>query len=819
MARVIFTDSAQKTTGTEMVSRAPGMTTTTIMQAPVQKEKQRQQAQGIRQDQSLALVQIMLHASFGTLFYLREFLPLNCFDERDLMKLSKPDSYVSYENFVEGGGGGGKTGANNESAIVSNNRNIQERRAQPLKIIVRGKNPKADKLLDLLEHGIFDAIEKNFLEAVQMTIFVDKTKSSHVLESYTFTFKYTAGGGCKQKGGDDVGKRLASISLASTDCTADMETVKTARRGLEMIVRRLITLSAFLPMLPSERYMEIHLFYADGSPAGYEPPGFKAAEHNDLWFAQNEMWSRETQSCGAMETGIHSVGLKVSSLKRSGADYPSSEYVPEIPASIGYGNRIRRDEDIGISEGDAAVRDVGLSTQGSSQVSTQTRQDEALKKDLRKMIPLATSTPDSDFILTQGNPECLQVTKLQLSQMKLSQLGARNQIFSTTTLVHYDQVTEHSGPNSASIVRCDCGLNTESRDMLQCAFCKTRQHLTCYGFVHGQDPAIPEIHSCYKCLLEPQERHLMQDMRTLVLLRRALRVIVEEGFPNRVRDFAQKLKCNGQTIVQITDLLRKQGFMHATPGSKSKGFLEKGLPKFTLSTEPAIKERLRNEIFNPLAKISHHYNLPNNKNGHAGPYDDSAAHSSDVSSDVLSIEEIPPQSPGYEQRRCKSKNSRTTATGTMPTPEVNEIRSAWKALGSSLDLIKPVEIKGDSQAETQIHTQAQKQKQNRSIMGTESGSGFGPGANGKQPAGSFNGGKKHARPADWGRDEDYDNDYDDGERMVAGSDGKNNRQKRIRLSKLGSPISIFEPSESGVGSGSEDEGENASGSASGSGSV
>lgn len=60
-----------------------------------------------------------------------------------------------------------------------------------------------------------------------------------------------------------------------------------------------------------------------------------------------------------------SVGLKISSLKWSGADYPSSEYVPEIPASIGYGNRIRRDEDIGISEVDAAVRDLGLSTQGS----------------------------------------------------------------------------------------------------------------------------------------------------------------------------------------------------------------------------------------------------------------------------------------------------------------------------------------------------------------------------------------------------------------------------------------------------------------------
>lgn len=83
-----------------------------------------------------------------------------------------------------------------------------------------------------------------------MTVFVDKTESSHVLESYTFTFKYT--GGCKQKGaGDNIGKRLSSVVLESTGCTADMKTVRTARRGLEMIVRRLITLSAFLPMLPS----------------------------------------------------------------------------------------------------------------------------------------------------------------------------------------------------------------------------------------------------------------------------------------------------------------------------------------------------------------------------------------------------------------------------------------------------------------------------------------------------------------------------------------------------------------------------------------
>ncbi|OJD10318.1 hypothetical protein AJ78_08626 [Emergomyces pasteurianus Ep9510] len=806
MARVIFTGAAQPTTGTQMASRAPAMTATTVMKTPAHKEKQQQQqqqSQGIRQDQSLALVQIMLHASFGTLFYLREFLPLNCFDERDLMKLSKPDSYVSYANFVEG------KPSSNGAGITANNGSTKERRAQPLKIIVRGKNPKADKLLDLLEHGIFDAIEKNFLEAVQMTIFVDKTKSSHVLESYTFTFKYESGSGCKQTkgGGDDVGKRLASISLESTGCTADMKTVKTARRGLEMIIRRLITLSTFLPMLPSERYMEIHLFYTDGSPAGYEPPGFKAAEHNDLLFARNEMWSRETQSCGVMETGVHSVGLKICSLKWSGTNYPSSEYVPEIPADIEYGDRVRRDEDIGFSDVDTAVRDLELSTQGSSQISTQTRQDEALRKDFQKMIPLATSTPGSDFIPTQCNPDSFPApTKPQLSQVKLSQLGARSQIFSAAATLHYGQGREQLGSDHhAGIVRCECGSSSENSGMLKCAFCKTRQHLTCYGFVHEQDAAIPETHACYKCLLEPHEMHLVQDMRTLVLLRQALRVIIEEGYPNRVRDFAQKLGCNGQTIVQITDMLRKQGFLHATPGSKSKGFLEKGLPKFTLSTEFTIKEKLRNEIFNPLAKISHHYALPPNKSGQAGQCDGSATHTSDISSDVLSIEEIPPQSSGCEQRRGES----ITATNTQPTEEVNEIRTAWKELGSSLEFIKPAEQpNGTSEADihaktqSQAQTEEQKQSRNRSIMGGESSSRLCHGS-------SFNGGKKkQARSAEWVRDED---DY-----MIAegshGADDNNTCRKRIRLSMVGSPISIFEPtSESAAGSGSEDGSGNGSG--------
>lgn len=77
---------------------------------------------------------------------------------------------------------------------------------------------------------------------------------------------------------------------------------------------------------------------------------------------------------------------------------------------------------------------------------------------------------------------------------------------------------------------------------IKCVFCRTQQHLLCHGFFDANDPNIPDTHVCYKCLLEPNEAPLLREMGTLVLLRRALRVIMEEGYPNRTRDFSQKLR-------------------------------------------------------------------------------------------------------------------------------------------------------------------------------------------------------------------------------------------------------------------------------------
>lgn len=67
----------------------------------------------------------------------REFLPLSCFGERDLLKLSSNTHNMSYEDFLEG-----RESADGTKGYV--------KRGQPLKIILRNRDEKADRLLDLL---------------------------------------------------------------------------------------------------------------------------------------------------------------------------------------------------------------------------------------------------------------------------------------------------------------------------------------------------------------------------------------------------------------------------------------------------------------------------------------------------------------------------------------------------------------------------------------------------------------------------------------------------------------------------------------------
>ncbi|EIT76862.1 meiosis specific protein [Aspergillus oryzae 3.042] len=567
----------------------------------------------LKQQQSLEMVQIMLHVSFGTLFYLREFLPLPCFDDRDLKEAQRERRY-SYREFLDSKSRHDTNGGDPDIAFGNG------KRGQPLKVMIRGTDPKADMILDVLENGIFDALRKNILEAIQLTILVDKDAPQNVLESYTFSFKYAGGSG-------NVDSCLESLSIDPVDYVADMRSAQSARVGLETIVRRLITLSTFLPTLPNKRNLGVNLFYTENCPSDYEPPGFTTANNDTIKYPLNENWRKETQSCGTMNSGWHTVGLRVTSLKWTGPDPEGSEVLPTVPSDIEYTDEVPRADDIGFVDEPSNLRrteagndhlalDQSLTYRDDSSFQEAT-QDIADRQKLQNMMQTkGSSYSDSDLIPTQPiNPDVaiednynstLQLdSRWSLPEERIAKIREHLRLQKPTFNL------PHSETQSQGLVRCQCGWNGEETEMLNCAFCCTRQHFLCYGFEGPNDPKVPDVHACYKCLLGPSDTQLLQEMNSLVLLRKALKVILNEGFPNKISEFTQKLHCNGQTIIQITDILKKKGFVQPTPGYKLKGFARRGLPKYSIPQSENIRQRLKKEIFHPMVKIEHLYVLKN----------------------------------------------------------------------------------------------------------------------------------------------------------------------------------------------------------------
>ena len=81
----------------------------------------------------------------------------------------------------------------------------------------------------------------NILAGVQLSIILDKEKPSNVVESYTFTFKYS----------DNVGKparQFDGISISAL--TGSQISLKDARSDFGVLIRNLIKLTDPLPDLP-----------------------------------------------------------------------------------------------------------------------------------------------------------------------------------------------------------------------------------------------------------------------------------------------------------------------------------------------------------------------------------------------------------------------------------------------------------------------------------------------------------------------------------------------------------------------------------------
>ncbi|KAF2200317.1 hypothetical protein GQ43DRAFT_79188 [Delitschia confertaspora ATCC 74209] len=304
----------------------PKVSTPLSLVKPTAQEHTIATGQAIQAKQSTEVVQTLLHGSISCLAYLRSLFAEHCFDDQ---VYEVNNSHCPYNDYASG----------------QNQPRDKKAKGTKMKVLRRGRSNGADQLLDWLENGVFDALRRNVLRAMQLNIFEDPKYPSNIVELYTFSFQYT--------NTSDKRRELSGVEL--TGPQGERVTIKEAKHGLQLFIRRMITLCGTLPDLPRKRYINMHLFYTDDYEGDYQPPGFEPSTDSTVFFPNNE-WKKTTTECGDMNAGFHTVSLKVSHLHRAvsrRAAESNSDIVvdPALPNNLTYVQAANREGEIlGISE-------------------------------------------------------------------------------------------------------------------------------------------------------------------------------------------------------------------------------------------------------------------------------------------------------------------------------------------------------------------------------------------------------------------------------------------------------------------------------------
>ncbi|KAJ7766735.1 HORMA domain-containing protein [Mycena metata] len=262
--------------------------------------------------QSLAAIQTLLSASLGCITFLRDLLPSDNF--KDSHFTSSDDSLLSQSSDSD---------SSTNGLSRSNSRNVNGFRIMTM---TRGFTDEADRILNYLEHGIFDALQKQYLRSFVFAIYLDEKDPNNIVEAYTFNFHYHTIPGTNtvipiMSLGDDLDKMSLKESAKDPIVQAAKKgkapTLKDVKKSVKTLLKTLIHATTQMDVLPKRRFAAFKLFYNDETPSEYEPPYFHAGDANkDKWFFMTHDLDEvpDKWSVGQLEAGHHSVNLSVTSI-------------------------------------------------------------------------------------------------------------------------------------------------------------------------------------------------------------------------------------------------------------------------------------------------------------------------------------------------------------------------------------------------------------------------------------------------------------------------------------------------------------------------
>ncbi|KAJ3294952.1 DNA binding protein [Borealophlyctis nickersoniae] len=166
-----------------------------------------------------------------------------------------------------------------------------------LKSLVRDYSIEADELMDWLEKGCYDALEKQYLKTMIFGIYLDPDNPDKLVESYTFQFSYPE-------------KDLWCVTIdAAGKETFRLKTRNEIMSATAVMLRRLLILTQTLKPLPENAYVTMKLYYYDEvTPLDYEPPFFQAGDDTKKFYFETKP---EKIKIGQVDTPHHAVNLQV----------------------------------------------------------------------------------------------------------------------------------------------------------------------------------------------------------------------------------------------------------------------------------------------------------------------------------------------------------------------------------------------------------------------------------------------------------------------------------------------------------------------------
>lgn len=268
------------------------------------------EAQSLSNSTSLQCVETLLRAGLGCIAYLRGLLPSENFAEYHLS--AEINNALSRET---------------STSFSSDNRSQRTISGVTIMNLKRGFTNEGDKILDYLEHGIFDAIKKQYLRRFVFAIYVDNSDPNNIIEAYTFDFQYHKIPGTSTTVPImSLGDQLSKMTLAYTggrDPMAEalkhgkLPTLGEVKRSLKLMIKTLVTTISHMEGLPKSRYGNFKLFFNELAPDDYQPPHFRPGDmESHKWFFSTHGTNEvpERICIGSFETGWHGVNLTVTSV-------------------------------------------------------------------------------------------------------------------------------------------------------------------------------------------------------------------------------------------------------------------------------------------------------------------------------------------------------------------------------------------------------------------------------------------------------------------------------------------------------------------------